>query len=748
VAVGKSVPALDAIAKVKGAVPYAINRALPGMLVVKVLRSVLPHAQILRLDTQAAERLPGVAAVLTGADLGQPGGPGKIYGVMKKDQPVVAMDRVRYVGEPIALVAAETGQVAESALDLIEVEYEELPVVYQSQEAMQPVAPILHEEYQNNCFRHAKLRRGDIEAGFAGADLIVEETFTSPAAQTQSLEPHVVAAQWTDGRLTIWTATQAPYRVRNSLAELFGMDPKSVRLMVPPFGGGFGGKGHIRIEPIVAALAWKVEGRPVKLVLSRDEEFVTVTKHPAVVTIKSGVKFDGTFTARQVTLYWNGGAYADASPSLVGNGMVRSVGPYRIPAVWVDSYGVYTNLPPTGAFRGAMSSQTTWAYESHMDTIAHRLGLDPLEFRLKNLLRSGEPFATGETLHDVHFVECLESAAKGLGWGIEKSQNEPVNNSKLKRGRGLAVMMKSSMGNSKSQCRMMLEAGGRLTLFTSIVEMGQGTHTALAQIAAEAVGVPLESVAVVGPDTEYTPFDSGTNSSRGTSSMGSAILNGAEVLKMKLIQAAVPLFEQSPEEISTREGYVYVLGQPDQRLSYSEVLGRNRIEAIEATGEYVTRASLDPETGQGIASQHWHQGAGACEVEVDTETGKVTVLRYHSASYAGRVINPAMADLQNNGNVIFGMGPALFEEIVFDHGQVINPNFSDYMIPSFLDTPLELKSEALETDSGEFHGIGEMTLPPVAPAIANAIYDAVGLRIRDLPLTPEKILRGLRELEK
>jgi CO/xanthine dehydrogenase Mo-binding subunit len=230
--------------------------------------------------------------------------------------------------------------------------------------------------------------------------------------------------------------------------------------------------------------------------------------------------------------------------------------------------------------------------------------------------------------------------------------------------------------------------------------------------------------------------------------MGSAILNGAEVLKMKLIQAAVPLFEQSPEEISTREGYVYVLGQPDQRLSYSEVLGRNRIEAIEATGEYVTRASLDPETGQGIASQHWHQGAGACEVEVDTETGKVTVLRYHSASYAGRVINPAMADLQNNGNVIFGMGPALFEEIVFDHGQVINPNFSDYMIPSFLDTPLELKSEALETDSGEFHGIGEMTLPPVAPAIANAIYDAVGLRIRDLPLTPEKILRGLRELEK
>lgn len=747
-AVGESVPALDAIAKVKGAVPYAINRELPEMLAVKVLRSVLPHARLLHVDTRAAENLPGVAAVLTGADLGQPGGPGQIYGVMKKDQPVVAIDLVRYVGEPVALVAAETEQIAESALDLIEVEYDELPAVYQSQEAMQPGAPILHEEYPDNCFRHAKLRRGDIEAGFAQADLIIEETFTSPAAQTQALEPHVVAAQWRDGRLTIWSATQAPYRVRNSLADLFGIDPKSVRLIVPPFGGGFGGKGHIRIEPVVAALAWKVGGRPVKLTLSRDEEFVTVTKHPAEITIKSGVKLEGTFTARQVTLYWNGGAYADASPALVGNGMVRSVGPYRIPAVWVDSYGAYTNLPPTGAFRGAMSSQTTWAYESHMDTIAHRLGLDPLEFRLKNLLRSGEPFATGEILHDVHFIECLESAAKGLGWGLDTARSKPVHESNLKRGCGLAVMMKSSMGNSKSQCRLLLEASGCLTLFTSIVEMGQGTHTAIAQIAADAMGVPLESVTVIGPDTETTPFDSGTNSSRGTSSMGSAILNGAEELRKKLIQAAVPLLEQPPEGISLGNGCVFASDQPDEQLAYSEVLRRNGIESLEATGEYATRASLDPETGQGIASQHWHQGAGACEVEVDTETGRVRVLRYYSASYAGRVINPAMANLQNNGNVIFGIGPALFEEIVFDHGQVTNPNFSDYMIPSFLDTPLELRSETLESDGGEFHGIGEMTLPPVAPAIANAIYDAVGLRIRDLPLTPEKVLRELMEFEK
>ena len=773
--VGESVPMLDSVARVTGTVPYATNLRLPDMLVAKVLRSPVPHARILRIDVKAAEQLPGVVAVLTAADLDHPGGPASMYGLVKKDQPVVARDRVRYIGEPVAAVAAETVEIAEEALALVDVDYEELPAVYDALAAMQPGAPTLHADCLDNCFVHRKLRHGDpatprqardvagsgqaLEAGFAAADEIIEETFTSPMAQHAALEPHVTAAQWTDGHLTVWSAAQAPYHVRRVLAELFDLNPEDVRVIVPPLGGGYGGKGHVRLEPLVAALAWKasalkgfqarrVSGRPVKLTLTRAEEFVTVTKHAAVINIKSGVKRDGTFTARQVTAYWNGGAYADVSPILVQGGVVRAIGPYRIPAVHVDSYGVYTNLPPAAAYRGAISSQCTWAYESHMDTIAHRLGLDPLEFRLKNLLRSGDEFATGETLRDVHFVECLEAVAAGIGWDrpYERRDTGPTRRGRVpstRSGRGLAVMMKSTIPTSKSQCRLVLDADGRVTLYTSTVEMGQGAHTALAQITAEAVGLPLEKVTVVGPDTAQTPYDATTSASRSTSMMGGAILDGARVLKQKLVDAAARFFEVPPDELSAGDGYVFATVDPGMRLSYADVLRWNEIESIDAAGEAETRGGVDPDTGQGIASPHWHQGAGACEVEVDTETGKVRVLRYHAASFAGQVVNPVLARLQNDGNVIFGLGPALLEEMVVDNGQVINANLSDYMVPSFLDTPLELESTALEAEGSEIHGIGEMTLPPVAPVIANAIFDAVGVRIRDLPITAEKLLRAL-----
>lgn len=744
-AVGKSLPMLDAVARITGTVPFAVNLQLPGMLVARVLRSPHAHARLVHLDASAAEQLPGVVAVLTAADLGQPKGPAYLSGVMMKDQPVLARDRVRFVGEPVALVAAETAEIAEDAVNLIAVEYEELPAVYDPLAARQPGAPRLHDAFVDNCFRHAKLRHGDLEAGFAAADEIVEETFTSPVAHHAYLEPHVSAAQWADGQLTVWSATQAPHRVREVLAELFGLEPDDVRIIVPPLGGGYGGKGHIRLESLVAALAWKVGDRPVKLTLTRAEEFVTVTKHAATMTIKSGVKKDGTFTARQVTIHWNGGAYADASPSLVRSGMVRAAGPYRIPNVWVDSYGIYTNLPPAGAFRGAMSSQATWAYESHMDTIAHRLGLDPLEFRLKNLLVSGDHFATGEIMHDIHFVECLQACAGKLGW--EKPLNRASETPTLKRGRGLGVMMKSTIPTSKSQCRLQIDDDGRLTLFTSTVEMGQGAHTALAQIAAEAMEIPIEVVSVIGPDTSRTPYDTTTSAARSTGMMGTAILKGAEALKQKLIEAAVPLFEQPPEELSVSDSHVISTGQPEQRMSYAEVLRRNQVASLEAMGEFETKFGVDPETGQGISTPHWHQGAGACEVEVDTETGKVTVPRYYGASFAGRVVNPKLAQLQNDGNIIFGLGPALLEEVVFDNGQVINGTLADYNIPSFLDIPPELSCVALESESGEFHGIGEMTLPPVAPAIANAIFDAVRVRIRDLPITPEKVLTALKQGE-
>ena len=731
---------LDADARVRGAVRYAVDLELPDMLVAKVLRCSIPHGRIIRLDASEAETMPGVVAVLTAADFDQPGGPSLMYGANIPDQPVVARDRVKYVGEPVAVVAAQDSTSAEAALGAINVEYEEDAAVYDPLEASSKGAPALHADHPDNRFVHGKLRHGDVQAGFEAADEVIEETFTSPLAQQASLEPHTAVAQWTNEMLSVWTGAQAPYTVRGVLAEIFGIPPEDVRIIVPNLGGGYGGKGHVRIEPLVAAVAWKAGGRPVRLTLSRAEEFVTVTKHAAVITIKTGVKRNGTLTARQVTLYWGAGAYADASPGLIRASVPRSVGPYRIPAVCVDAYGIYTNLPPAAAYRGAMSSQCTWAYESHTDTLARRLGMDPLEFRRQNVLRSGEQYCTGETMHDVHFVECLEAAAEGLGW----TQPLKRGSGPARHGRGMAVMLKSTIARSKSECRLVLDVDGTLTLYTSTVEMGQGAHTALAQIAAEAVALPLAHVHVVGPDTAITPYDATTSASRSTNMMGTAVLDAAGRLKDRLRQIAAPILEVEAEALSVERGEIFDDSEHESRMSYGEALERSGLDSIEVTGMHATQGGLDPDTGQGVATPHWHQGAGACEVEVDIETGKVRVLRFHAASFAGRVVNPSLARLQNDGNVIFGMGPALLEEMVFDQGQLLNPNLSDYMLPSLSDAPEEMGSRLLESSAGEFHGIGEMTLPPVAPAIANAVFDAVGVRIRELPITAERVLRALK----
>lgn len=731
-AIGEPVPMLDSVARVTGATEYLVNLRLPDMLVGKIVRSTVPHARLVRVDASKAARVPGVVAILTGADLEK-----KPFGLAVKDQYVLAVERVRYVGEPVAAIAAENADAAEEAAALVEVEYEELPAVYDAMEAIQPGAPVLHEQFPKNIYRHAKMRHGDIDAGFAQADEIFEDTFTSPAAQHVSLEPHGAVAQWNADRLTLWTGVQAPFGLARMLGELFGTGPQSVRVIVPTLGGGYGGKGSTGPAPIAAALARHTDGRPVKLVLSRAEEFVTVIKHAATVKIKTGVKRDGTFVARQVSVYWRGGAYGDASANLVGAGMLRSIGPYRIPVVWVDSYGVYANVPPAGSFRGAMTSQGVWAYESQMDMIARRMGWDPLEFRMKNLVQDGDEWATGEKMHDVHFVECLQAVSEAI-----ESPAAPTLSEKDKVGRGFAVMMKNTIPASKSQAKLRLAADGRLTLLTSTVEMGQGSHTALAQITSDAVGTPLSQIEVIGPDTARTPFDMTTSASRSTTMMGNAIRAAADDLKRKLIGLAAQTFEAPPDQLHTEDGKI--VSPAHEAVSFADILKRNNIDSMEAFGEYATNLGVDPETGQGVSTPHWHQGAGAAEVVVDVETGKVTLRRYRSASFAGEIVNPRLAELQNDGNVIYGLGPTLFEEMVFEDGQVVNQNLSDYMIPSFRDIPRELEGTTLEEEGVEPFGIGEMTLPPVSPAIANAIEDAIGVRIADLPITAERVLRALR----
>lgn len=735
--IGKAVPMLDAADRVSGSVDYLINLRLPDMLVGKVVRSMVPHANLLDVDLEEARKVPGVVAAVSRDNLGDKG----LYGVGIKDQPVLALDKVHFVGEPVALIAAESLQAAEEAALQVHVEYEELPAVFDALEAARQEGVVLHEAFPDNIFKHAKLVHGDVEAAFAASDRIFEDTYTSPSAQQASLEPHVAAAQWQGDRLTVWTTAQAPYTVLRVLADLFAIPAENIRIISGPLGGGYGGKGHVRVEPLAAALARETQGRPVRIVLSREEEFVTVLKHAASITLKTGVRKDGTLLARKITATWNGGAYADASAHLVSGGMFRSVGPYRFEAVQADSYGVYTNLPPAAAYRGAMSSQTTWAYESQMDRIAREMGWDPLEFRRKNILVDGDVFATGETMHDVHFLECLETVAEGLGWGTKP---KPKDTQILKHGRGLAVMMKSTIATSRSNCRIGIDSRGKATLYTSTVEMGQGAHTALAQIAAGELTLPLEDVIVFGPDTAKTPFDSTTSASRSTNMMGNAVIAAARDTVQKLIGRAAPILEVPAAELGLERGRVAVK-DGSASIPFGEIVSRSGLEELVGEGEFSTQFKVDPETGQGVSTPHWHQGAGAVEVAVDVETGKLKILQYQAASFAGRIVNPSLVKLQNDGNVIFALGPTLYEEVLFDGGQVTNPNFSDYMIPSIRDIPMNLESVSLESEAGELHGIGEMTLPSVAPAVASAVEDAVGVRIKDLPITAEKILKALRE---
>jgi CO/xanthine dehydrogenase Mo-binding subunit len=757
---------VDAAERVSGRINYVLNFELPGMLVGKILRSPLPHARLVTINASRAERLAGVVAVLTRDDFGPAKSFSGKYGRIFRDQTVVAFEKVRFVGDPVAAVAAANEDIAEEALSLIKTEYEEVPAVFDEEEALTPAAPLVHDprpEQQpmfskliqdlpggNNVCSHFKLRRGDIEQGFREADFVFEDVFHSPAAQHVPLEPHVSVAQYFQGKLTIWTSTQMPHAIRSQMAELFNLPLARVRVIVETLGGGFGSKGSLRLEPITSFLALKAN-RPVKIVLRREEEFVTVCKHPATVRIKTGVTKDGVLTARQVTANFNTGAYSDIGPVVARNGGSAMSGPYRIPHVRIDSRAIWTNQVPAGALRGFGVPQAVWAYESQMDMIAEKLGLDPVEFRRKNLLRDGDFFATGEKLDGMHYDELLDRAAASVNWTPKDARwlNRGSNgNSSLRRGKGLGLVIKATITPSTSAAALKLNEDGSLNVLTSSVELGQGAKTVLAQIAAEALQIPFGSVSVSDPDTDLTPYDQQTSSSRTTFSMGGAIGKAAEDLTQQLLEKAAELLEASVSDLVRADGRVGVRGSPGRSLSYGEIVMRSGQGNIIGRGAFSTRGGLDLETGQGIGSVHWHQGAIACEVECDIETGKVKVLQLNPSVFAGRVVNPRLCELQLEGSAIFGFGQALLEEMVYDdQGQLINQNLGDYNVPSFNDIPWKLSSSALEHEtSEELHGIGETLLPPVMAAIGNAVYNAVGARIRDLPLTPEKILRELTRM--
>ncbi len=752
---GLSIPYTDGAARVTGRIEYVLNLTLPGMLHAAVHRSPYPHARITHIDISAALVAPGVLAVLTGQDLAGNPGINPYFGPAVRDQPIIALDKVRFVGEPVAAVAAVDRETAEYAAGLIEVDYEELPEILEIEDALAPGAALLHEALPRlqreeftgtNLCGLFKVITGDVDAGMAEAKHIFEDVFRTPPAQHVPLEPHVCIAQVDPGRIQIWSATQTPYIIRAQIAELFKLPQNRVRVSVPTLGGGYGGKTQPKIEPLTTALAWKA-GAPVKLTLTRAEEFVTTSKHEALIKLRTGVRSDGRLVAREAELWWNAGAYADRSPSIAEVGATVATGPYRIPNVRAISQAVYTNRPPAGAFRGFAVPQTAWAFETHMDRMAERLGLDPVEFRQQNLLISGDKFCTGETLHHVAFREVLDDVASAIGWGEPPAESPDPG---AARGKGVAVIIKGMITPATSTAMLRLNPDGSCAVLASTVEMGQGSDTVLTQIAAQELGLPYEQVTVIHPDTDVTPYDLSTNSSRSTYAMGSAVRLACQDVKRQALALAAGLLDVEAGALEARDGGVFgkaPLQDPSQGLTFQEIIFQARRGNLMGTGTHQTEGGLDPETGQGLGSTHWHSAAAGAEVEVDRETGAVRLLNLHAALYTGRSVNPMNVELQTEGNITFGIGKALLEEMVFDGGQLTNANLADYMVPSFEDLPLRLSTSQLQDadPDADPHGVGETALPPIAPAIGNAIYRAVGARVMSLPITPEKVLKALEE---
>ena len=762
--VGKGITRSDALEKAMGRALFAVDLKLPDMLCGRILRSPFAHARIRAIDASRAMSLPGVKAVITREDiegrLGQ-------YGMTITDQSVVATDKVRFVGDPVAAVAAVDADTAEEALSCIDVQYEELPCLLTIEDALAPGAPLLHDhimavpplrdllapEQGTNICTHFKLRHGDVEEGFRRSALLFEDTFTTEPVYHATLEPHCAIAKVLPGpRIEVVSNNQDPSNLQAQLSQVFGVPQSSIRIVIPYVGGGFGSKISPKLEPIAVALAWKA-ARPVKLVLDREEDFLMITRHGTKVVIKTGVAKDGTLVARQIAVYFDKGAYADIGPVVTKNSGLTAAGPYRIPHVKIDAYSVYTNKVPGGAMRGFGIPQVAWAYEQQMDIIAERLGLDPLELRQKNLLVEGDLFHSGQVMEDIALGQLLDRAAAGIGWG-DQGRKLGTKAGIVSRGKGISIGMKGTGTPSTSGALVKMHADGSVSLMCNTVEMGQGIRTVFSQIIADELALPIEKILVADPDVTVAPFDSGTQSSRSTFHMGNAILLATGDLKRQLLDAASVMLDAPQEELEFADGSIRVKEVPDKSLPLALAVKGPGVSrgSLTGRGTFQTSGTIAPGTAQGIASFFWMSAAGGVEVEVDRETGVTKVLRYVGVVDAGRMINPSNIEQQNMGSIVMALGQAFTERLIYGQkGELLNADFVDYKIPTIKDLPDELIASALEVTNrnGPYgaKGIGEVMIVPPLPAIANALYRATGVRFRSLPLTPEKVLEGLMEME-
>ena len=737
--IGVSVPRIDAIDKVTGRAAYVGDLEVSGMLHGKILRSPLPHALITGIDTSEALKLPGVTAVLTRDDLE---GLDPFYGAVVRDRPFIATDKVRYQGEPVAAAVAVDLATAEEALDLIQVEYEELPVVSDTLEALSGTGETVHD---TNLCRESGYEWGDVADAFTKADHVFEDTFTFPMVYHYAMEPHAVIADYSNQGITVWSTAQHPFLVREDLARMFGFQLQQVRVVVPYLGGGYGSKSYTKLEPLVVALS-KVAGRPVRVALTVEEAFKTIRRHSARCTVKTGVMNDGKFVARECLIHLDTGAYADNGPLVADRAAERVMGAYHWDNVKIKSYAVYTNSTPAGSFRSIGAPQAAWASESQVDIIADALGLDPLEIRLKNLVIKGEEFRPDRRPLDADPAAGLRLAAQAIGMNLDREPEDQDSELPIKIGRGIGCNLSGVGSSPTSTAIVRLHVDGTVTVFAGTTEIGQGSRGVLAQVASQELQVPLDQVGMVSSDTGIVPYDRSTGSSRSTTMMGLAVQGAAKEVKEQLLELGALHFDCPEEELSVNDGVVL---RGTESVAYGTLIEE---EFGGRAGELLGRGYVTPRMNNGRLRQgpaFWEVGIAAAQIEVDTDTGAIRIPHYVSVADVGVAINPQQCEGQDEGASMQGLGHTLFEEMVYEDGQLLNPNMVDYKVPTFADLPGDLESMMIENHDGPgpfgAKGLGEGGIVSAAPSVANALFQATGVRIKDLPLTPERVWRAIRD---
>lgn len=767
--VGKSVKRLDVDEKVTGQAQYAIDVALPGMLHGKILHSPIPHGRILKIDTSRALALPGVKAVLTATDQDLPKGR---WGAWMFDYPILPYDKVRFVGEPIAVVAATEENIALEALNLIDVEYEELPAIFDPEEALDSNATLIHEDLLSydtipsfpvirygNVATEVRINYGNIDEGFSQADYIFEDVYDTHRQHQGYLEPHTsVVKMDAAGNFKIWTSTQSVHEVRRELSETLNIPVTKLQVITPYVGGGFGGKLDIRVEQFCLLLAKKT-GRPIRMSLSYEEELATGhPRHPFKVRIKTGVKKDGTMVAREVDMIMDSGAYAHQGCGVCTySSNTGARGPYKIPHVKVRNRLVYTNQVPSGGFRGFGNPQTSFAGESQINKICKELNWDPVEFRLKNSVEIGDRMVSGAIISSCENKQCLSKASDAMKWS-EPYEKVPGKNKV--RGRGIACMHHTS-GVFASGALVEVNEDGGLNLLAGCSEIGAGQKTVMAQIAAEAFGINADDVFVTLSDTGVVPYNWATDESRCTFNTGNSVRMAALDARERLLQIAGKMFGLDADNLVMENKIIFPKGKPEQAKPVSDVVMHGLfVEGGPILGKgwyFYSDPPQDPRvTYEGFSFAPFPTfifAAQAAEVEVDTETGEVTLVKFTSAHDVGRAIHPKNCEGQVEGALATGLGYATSEEVVVDsNGVVVNPQLLDYKLPCSLDMPRVVVPIIVEADDpkGPYgaKGVGEPALVPTAPAIAAAIYDAIGVQIQDLPITAEKVFKALKAKER